>query len=188
MNTMRFLPSLSIILISISAAHAEPPCAEWQNYPTTLASASTWTNLRNSEDSIKFKIGNLLKEGIGSSSSTKFSIKSTPNKLLDNYSDKTYCETKKQETENSPLQFNSPEIPSLDNLNSWIADFSQGKGEKGGELYEKCDRSCSPSYEYHISYRKEQGEKINVTASVVCGHARDKDDNQYTLSLRKCKN
>jgi len=172
-------------LLSPTICFAQAPCVEGQTNDV-LASASTWDNLRNSENSIKFKIGKLLKEGIGNSTNAKFTIASKPQKLLSDYSDKVYCEAKKQETSNTKLIFASPKLGSLDNLNSWIADFSQGKGKQGGELYEKCDKTCSPEYEYQISYNNEKGEQYEVKALVICGHARDKDDNQYKLSLQKC--
>ncbi len=181
-----YLTPLLLTLVLGSQVIAEEPCNDTGS--AVLASASTWDNLRNSENSIKFKIGKLLKEGIGNNTNTKFTITSKPQKFLSDYGDKAYCETKKQETSNTKLIFTSPKLGSLDNLNSWIADFSQGKGKQGGELYEKCDKTCSPEYEYQISYNNEKGEQYEVKALVICGHARDKDDNQYKLSLQKCKN
>lgn len=158
--------------------HAEAQCADSS---LILASASTWDNIRNSENSIKFKIGSLIKKATEGKGQATFTISSKPNKFLSDYSDKEYCAKKEKETATEKLVFNSPELSSNDELNSWIGDFSQGKGKEGGDLYAKCDKSCSPSYEYKITFSS--GTKYKVQALVGCGHARDKDDNQYGLKL-----
>ena len=176
---------LKICLLIISCnthLFAESPCTQSEGGPV-LASASTWDNLRNNENSIKFNIGKLIKSATEGKQKATFTIISKPNKLLTSYSDKKYCEVKEQETLIKKLTFSSPNLASTDDLNSWIADFSQGKGDAGEDLYAKCDKSCSPSYEYEISYSSTPKVNFKVLAKVICGHARDKDDNQYNLNL-----
>lgn len=171
---------LTLILLLPSFTSAESPCSPSS---LTLASAGTWDNLRNNENSIKFQIAHLMAKAIGDKKEANFEIKSTPNKFLSSYSDKNYCEGKLKETENDNLKYNSPSFSSLEDLNAWIADFSQGKGDAGNLLYDQCDKSCSPQYTYKISYTSSPTKSYTVTALVICGPARDKDDNQYSLSL-----
>jgi len=172
----------------LGSSNAQTPCAGAPS-GNILASASTWDNLRNNENSIKFNINTLIKSATEGKKQAVFTIISKPNKFLSDYSDKEYCEKKKQETLSNKLVFTSPELTSTDDLNSWIGDFSQGKGDAGGDLYSKCDKTCSPSYEYEITYstnlnmKAGTNNRYKVKALVVCGEARDKDDNQYSLTL-----
>jgi hypothetical protein len=177
-----FYFSLIIFLIPGTIIADYTPCPKESN-DMILASASTWDNLRNSDKSIKFKISQLINTATNGKSEENFTIQSIPNKILGSYTDKAYCETKLLETIDNKLLFTSPKFKSLDELNSWIGDFSQGKGADGAQLYQQCDKTCSPSYEYKISFRSEPKTEYEVKALVICGHARDKDDNQYSLSL-----
>ena len=63
---------------------------------------------------------------------------------------------------------------------SLFNEFSQGKGKEGKELYRKCPGSCSPQYDNNLEIDRGSN-AMKVTASVVCGHARDKDDNTFML-------
>ena len=104
---------------------------------------------------------------------------STPKKFLADYDEFDKCRSLMNQTSIEPITFKK-ELPfSIDPLLDWIGDFSQGSGKEGRELYEKCDGSCSPQYKYVITAKNEN---LIVNASVVCGHARDKDDNLYNLS------
>ena len=94
--------------------------------------------------------------------------------------DKEYCKDLEKQTSKSPLSYSNSGLHSIEDLNKWIGDLSQGKGMNGGDLYKKCDRSCSPRYEYLITRNKgDTGHTVN--ASVICGSPRDKSNNNYML-------
>lgn len=68
----------------------------------------------------------------------------------------------------------------MEDLNDWIKELSTGDGQQGEDLYTKCDKSCSPRYQY-VVHRKDDPNIYEVVASVTCGEARDKDENNYSL-------
>ena len=81
-------------------------------------------------------------------------------------------------TSKAPLAFPEQRFGSPEQISSWFGDFSQGKGEEGKALYRQCDGSCSPSYTTSIT---KKDDAFVLLAKVVCGHARDKEDNLYEL-------
>jgi len=161
---------------------------------STSASAGTWTNYRNQPGSLRFESELLLKDAVTElpnqmgaenlcepdcgSSGVDISFSSIPNKFLSAYSEKEKCERYERETRAKPFTYTDRRFASAEELNSWFSDFSQGKGKDGSDLYAKCDGVCSPQYSLII--RPVNGQLL-VDASVVCGKARDKDDNSYTL-------
>ncbi len=184
---MKYILSALLILSFIHKnAHADDLKP---NKKDILASASTWDNLRNNENSLKFIISKLIKSATKGRDKGSFILFSRPNKVLTDYSDQQYCLDKKSKTTSSKLEFSSPTLEGDDALNAWIGDFSQGKGEAGNKLYDLCDKSCSPSYEYRIDFSsstkkdKDGSLSYGVKALVICGEARDKDDNQYILNI-----
>ena len=96
------------------------------------------------------------------------------------------CLTLEAETTRNPLQFAAQEFKSVEALNAWVMEFSQGRGELGKQLYAQCGGNCSPRYEFHIA----QGEGgLKVETSVVCGRARDTASDEYEVSTalrRRC--
>jgi len=105
----------------------------------------------------------------------------TPNKFLTDYGDSEHCNELQQASAAQPYHYETISLHSIDDLNKWIGDLSQGNGENGKDLYKKCDASCSPKYEYQIKRTKDTPREYLVSASITCGAARDKDDNQYKL-------
>ncbi|MDD2942767.1 MAG: hypothetical protein PHC51_07365 [bacterium] len=187
---------------------AEPLVACGQDYveeerATMLASASTWANLRKSQGSLAAESKRLLDMiGVTGNEEENSGLKcpdgcldgkvdylfsSVPHKFLKNYSDEDYCSQMLEKTTKAPFEFNDRSFVSLDELNDWFSEFSQGNGDDGEELYEKCNSSCSPQYYNAVS--KDQTGTYHVNSRVICGPARDKSDNQYDLRLvlrRKC--
>lgn len=106
-------------------------------------------------------------------------FKSTPTNFLADYGEDAQCELLFQKTSRDPLKYSKKLPVSLDALEDWINDFSQGSGAEGRDLYQRCPGKCSPQYTYVIA---KEGEQLNVTARVICGHARDKDEDLYRLS------
>lgn len=204
MRATKILSSLKILaalLISTAPVSAETQCASVsKDFPVkeTEASASFWGNLRGHKGSISYESNAIFQEAKESSNNLArpenfcpkgcevgkravFIFRSEPQKYLSTYEDSAHCLALLKKTTKNPFTYSTNRISSVDELNDWIADLSQGKGENGADLYEKCDRSCSPRFEYTIARRGEAADQYLVTASVVCGPARDKDNNMYTL-------
>jgi hypothetical protein len=152
---------------------------------TVSASAGNWANLRNNPGSLRFESDKLLRAGHSllksAQSSNKIAVlilTSVPQKSLSDYSDKAYCQAKLDTTLKSPIKFEGLTFSAIEDLSKWFSDFSQGSGVEGKKLYGLCDKTCSPHYSLQIT---EKAGKLNVEANVLCGHARDKSDDMYTL-------
>jgi len=189
---MNLFPSLSFLLVPFLGFFAVfsgvPLLAETLPCPTTdkgiervVATASTWSNLRNSEGSLKYETGRLLAAGLPANSEGSVVLSSIPSKFLESYTDQKYCKEKYEETRSAPITYKERKFSNLDELQDWIGKFSQGDGKDGKDLYNKCDRSCSPQYKYRI--QRLQDASYKVDAEAVCGPARDKDDNNYELVM-----
>ncbi len=201
MKLMR-LKFLSICFVGVcwaaDSASADSCDAKFQDVKgkSSLGSAGTWANLRGSEGSLKAETQKLLTEGektlSGVPAPANFCgegcelakqpilvFRSTPNKFLDDYGDAEDCKQRFAKTKQDPIRYNSQHFSSLEDLNSWFSDFSQGKGKEGGDLYQRCPGDCSPQYTNLIT---RDGAKYVLSSEVVCGPARDKSDNQYQLT------
>ncbi|MFN8389098.1 MAG: hypothetical protein U0136_02265 [Bdellovibrionota bacterium] len=163
---------------------------------TKTATAATWSNFRKSEGSLAYESEKMLSAanqnaakasppaelcsgGCSPSVPPLVVFRSVPNKFLSDYSDSEKCNKLLTETKARPLRFPNREFSSLAELNEWFGEFSQGKGKDGSALYAQCDGACSPQYTCLIS---QSGGKLHVDAEVICGPARDKDENLYKLS------
>jgi hypothetical protein len=175
-------------------AESAPPCSdpnqELLNSSVT-ASAGVLANSLKRSGSVRRETQNIFEQTESKLKETsvcaercpgKFirtlSFNSVPNKSLSDYSDYDHCQQKLENTSESALVYSKDLDASFDELQTWISDFSQGKNQLGKELYKVCDKSCSPAPLYKIVLEKES---FTVQAEVVCGHARDKGDNQYQL-------
>lgn len=200
MKRVLFQIILSVIFLS-NESNADT-CTSQKNViaqSSLEATASTWSNMRNKPGSVVFETSKLFHEAKDKINATDKSINlcaaggtkcknarypemvfiSTPKKFLDQYGERNKCENYLKETNNTPLTYTKTLPIEIDPLIQWIGDFSQGSGKEGSDLYEKCDGKCSPQYKYRITVQKEQ---LVIDARVICGHARDKDDNMYKLS------
>lgn len=161
-----------------------------------LASASMLANARNKKGSIRYEMNSMLgkaEEGLPNAekpvdlcpsncelaNQPLIVFSSIPNKFLSNYDQQEKCEGLLDETEKNPMTYNDREFDTMQALESWFSDFSQGKGKDGKDLYERCSGQCSPQYKNIIS---KNNNKYLLDASVICGQARDKKDNNYEIS------
>lgn len=161
------------------------------------ASASSWGNLRNNPGSVRYESSRMLKKattaappqapadftcpaGCTVQPAPQVIFQSVPAKFLSDYSEKPHCDDLKAQTSKKPLKYSDRNFPSADALSDWFGDFSQGKGTDGKDLYTRCDGACSPQYTCEI---RRNSSKLLLNASVLCGPARDKDDNSYRLTL-----
>ena len=89
------------------------------------------------------------------------------------------CLRFESETTAEPLRFEEKRFDTVEDLNTWIMDFSQGKGDEGKKLYAQCSSNCSPRYTFLIAQHNAQ---YQVRTEVLCGLARDKSNNQYRIT------
>ncbi len=160
------------------------------------ATASFFANVRGADGSIRAESKRMLEAafaGIGSAAkpgdlcpascslpmTPLVMFQSIPKKYKSNYSGQEECEKLLADTSKAPFVYKEKMFNSVSELTSWFNDFSQGKGPEGTDLYNRCRGDCSPQYRILVDKR---GAKYAVTANVICGDARDKDDNQYELS------
>lgn len=162
---------------------------------STVASASTWDNIRSAEGSVGVESRKLLAQaelqlgqhhppealcpaGCSPVPKPEIVLDTVPNKLLTQYSEFSFCAKRLEQTSNNPLSYQGRRFSDIDHVAEWFSDFSQGRGEDGADLYRRCDGSCSPRYQTAIE-RTSTG--YQVAATVICGHARDRDDDRYQL-------
>jgi hypothetical protein len=203
MRSTILYPILVAILLlwsgdSVSATPPAIPCAlPASELPvrTTLASAGFFANLRNAEHSINSRMDALLAQARAQAaqvasqpSPCKQSCQtpvvavvftSAPQIALDNYDEREACEHLLRSTTTHPIMYANRAFTSEQDAKQWYKDLTQGDGPDGEDLYQRCPGLCSPSYSstaYHL------GNQFIVTTSIICGHARDKDDDQYRLS------
>jgi hypothetical protein len=103
----------------------------------------------------------------------------TPTAFLADEQQRDVCRQFESETRSRPLTFDQREFPSVDAMNQWIMEFSQGRGEDGRLLYARCSSNCSPRYTFLIA---ERTSGYAVKTEVLCGLARDKTNDVYLVS------
>lgn len=192
------LVSLLLSFTQGRLAHGQSPCVQPANdIPVghTLASAGFFDNLRNSDDSIRFQMDELLSKSEAQASQqaqpprpctqscahpvVAVVFASVPNMTLSAYGDSPTCQKLLEETTKDPIVYAKRTFQTQQDAKEWYNDLTQGDGADGEDLYTRCPGSCSPAYS-SVIYRI--GDKLVVTTSIICGHARDKDDNQYRLT------
>jgi hypothetical protein len=165
---------------------------------SALGSASLWSNVRSAGNSLKVQSRTLLEQAAASrkvmappssgcpagckpAGTPLIVFRSIPNQFREDYSDAGTCKKLEALTRVAPIRYNGKTFASLDDLNSWFSDFSQGDAPEGKDLYRRCSGDCSPQYTNLIDITGSS--TFNLDAEVVCGPARDKSDNQYRLSI-----
>jgi len=163
---------------------------------SSLASASMMANAQNKKGSIRFETKKMLNKAETNLANADkptdlcpsdcqlpdkpmIVFQSIPNNFLTDYDQREKCETLQDETEKNPFRYGEKEFDTMQALENWFSKFSQGKGGDGKNLYERCSGQCSPQYKNIIS---SQGNKLILSAEVVCGQARNKKDNNYEIS------
>lgn len=188
------LAGLVLLYCAVPSASAQS-CGSTETFKQNgTGSASVFSNATNSKGSLRHESGALLKAALGKLDSAAPSdcqacgdakgqvvLTSVPHAFLSGYSDEADCKKQFAATQAKPLQYLDRKFASLDELNSWVGDFSQGKGADGADLYVRCPGSCSPQFTYKIV--RPAPNSLSASADVVCGPARDKSDNQYDLAV-----
>lgn len=110
----------------------------------------------------------------------------TPKVFLPDAKQAPMCVDLETRTKRDPMRFPAQEFKSVDALNAWVMEFTQGRGELGKQLYDQCGGNCSPRYEFQIA----QGQDgLKVETAVICGLARDTASDDYEVSTavrRRC--
>lgn len=202
------LPSLCR---AADATGAQQPAARGLSCPTVTAehplerrtgSAGILYNLAEHPKSIRAVATKLLSEALDAPTSTakpacgkgcvaarqvEVVYRVAPRDFVPKAKQQALCLKLEEETSRKPLRFPTQEFDSVENLNAWVMEFTQGRGELGKELYARCGGNCSPRYTFVIA---QGAEGLRVRTSVVCGLARDTTKEDYEVSTavrRRCK-
>lgn len=189
-----------LLLGMLSVSASEPPplagtCPEGNAevpLATETGSVAFLHNLTGHPDSIREVAGRLLEdalEGPGAAkgcepdcpvpNKSEVVYRVTPTAFLATDQQRPECIGFEDQTREEPMEFEPRAFATLDELNDWIMEFSQGRGEDGKLLYERCSSNCSPRYTFLIA---EQSSGYEVRAEVQCGLARDRSNNDYRIS------
>ncbi len=185
--------------LASNAFAKSPPCTVVTDADipvgSAVASAGFFANLRNADHSLKYVTDQLLTKarvvaeavtlaGRGCKDTciapvAAIVFTSTPNLLLESYDESADCQRYYEQTVLNPIVYDRRTFDSEKEAKEWYQDLTTGDGEDGEDLYARCPGMCSPAYS-SVAYK--YGGKFVVTATIICGHARDKDDNHYRLS------
>ncbi|MBK31350.1 MAG: hypothetical protein CMF53_03965 [Legionellales bacterium] len=102
-----------------------------------------------------------------------------PTVFLPERKQQALCLSSEKRTKLKPLRFDKKEFNTVEELNTWIMDLSQGRGADGKLLYKLCGGNCSPRYQFYIAKRMD---KLFVETEILCGLARDRKSDQYAVS------
>ena len=158
-----------------------------------IGSASFMHNLAQHPESIRAIAQKLLEEALNEedtetpgctsdcdeSKRSEIIYRVSPIDFLSQEKQNSVCSQFEAQTTTSPLEFGPKKFDTIEQLNDWIMDFSQGNGPDGKLLYDQCSSNCSPRYTFLIS---EGLGRYTVKARVLCGLARDKSNNRYRIS------
>ena len=194
---MRML--ICIVLLAAAPAGAQEPrgACEGREIKSRVgearSSASIFANVMNREGSVRREIAELLERAHqmpapagGCPGECRTAprpvtvIQSVPSKAKDDASNKAECAKNLAETSADPFRVSDKRFGSRDELYEWIQSFTQGKGDEGRALYARCADRCSPQYTFRIA--QQSGGEMLLSASVICGQQRDKQDNTYMVS------
>lgn len=191
-------------VITESAAPVTAECPREKDekpIATEYGSAGFMKNLAESEDSIRTIAGRMLKSALtaentrlpegcesfcGGAEVPEVVYRVAPVAFLADDKQNDVCVAFEEQTSADPMLFGARSFASVAELNDWIMAFSQGRGDDGKLLYERCSSNCSPRYTFLIG---QENSGYEVRAEVLCGLARDKSNDQYLISTalrRRC--
>lgn len=165
----------------------ESPLAE------ETASAGIMYNLAEHPKSIRAVASRLLQEALDArtdaqttacgdcmpSTQREIVYRVAPVRFLPEREQQAVCRGFEAETAQTPWAYPDQHFDSLEELNAWIMEFSQGRGEQGKRLYAQCSANCSPRYEFTIA---SASAGLEVATRVQCGLARDRASDDYRVS------
>ena len=201
---MRFAMALACAVM-VNSAYADSlddgtqtsgSCATRQTtaLDSELGSVGFMKNIADHPESIKAVAKRLLTKAVASEAFTtrppcdgscggtqqsQVVYKVEPTVFLAESEQQKMCLDLEEQTRTKPMSFDARSFESMNKLNDWLMEFSQGRGDDGKLLYEQCGGNCSPRYTFRIS---QNGETLTVSADVLCGLARDKLSDLYAVS------
>lgn len=108
------------------------------------------------------------------------SICSIPEKFIANdYADKDTCLERLNQTSLKPITYTNPNPRQIDQIIAEFIQISKGSGMIGEDIYRQCQGLCSPQYQIIL---KPLASGFQTQLEVICGPARDKENNNYILS------
>lgn len=158
------------------------------------ASAGIMYNLAEHPKSIRAVAGRLLNEALAQQKKPAAGLacadcktfarprvvyKVAPVHFLNEREQKSVCLKLDAQTRKRPFQFPTRRFATVTELNDWVMEFSQGRGEEGQELYRRCSANCSPRYQFEIA---QDAKGLAVDTRVQCGAARDRASDEYAVS------
>jgi hypothetical protein len=188
-----FLTALVSTNVQILAQASCYTAGEENGYDSRLASAGFFANFRNTPGSVNFEMDQMLSQahshadkikslpacpGQCPNASLALIFKSNPNKVQSAYSEQAQCQTLLDQTSKNPIVYRDLKFKTAEEAKAWYHELTQGEGPEGEDLYERCSGSCSPIYSTDVTHHDKN---FILTATIICGHARDKDDDQYRL-------
>jgi len=157
-----------------------------------LGSAGIMYNIAEHPESIRAVAGRLLNEalnqqkksaadcaGCAGDAGPRIVYKVAPVHLLADKDQDAVCRTLDAKTGKHPIQFPPRHFANIPALNDWVMAFSQGRGDEGKQLYERCPANCSPRYQFVIA---PIADGLEVETRVHCGLARDRASDDYDVS------
>lgn len=178
--------------VSADEMQCEPTPSEYA-LDNAMGSVAVMANLRGSADSIKVVAKSLLDKALGPQSGPAINCSANcastnsaviyrvePSAYLAENKQRSECIDYERKTSAQPLKFATQRFTSIDELNTWIAAFSRGKGAQGKALYRACTSNCSPRYTFVIETQGDSS--YAITPEIICGLARDKRNSDYHLA------
>ncbi len=103
----------------------------------------------------------------------------TPTAFLSEPEQDPVCLAFEADSDEHPLTFTPQRFSDVEEMNEWIMEFSQGRGDLGKQLYDQCSSNCSPRYTFTITH---VASGLLVDTAVQCGLARDRKVDDYRIS------
>jgi len=170
---------------------------------TERASAGIMYNLAEHPESIRAVAKDLLGHAVAASAAAQelaceaacpqqrsdtIVFKVTPTIYRSEYEQQPLCVQLAEQTAAQPLRYGERIFASVDELDTWMMNFTQGRGDDGKLLYEQCGGNCDPSYTFFI---EPDDDNLHVNAEVFCGFARDRGNGDMfeisTLIRPRCE-
>ena len=192
-----FLFSLGVL----AQDNAQVSCADTSKQVAlrhAVGDAGIWSNMMELEGSIANEAKKLLNwadKEFGRSrvpadlcpshckpaASPSIMFSSIPQKYRTNYDEEGQCLQMLEDMTKSPLVYEPGRFEATENVFDWFNNFSRGKGAEGEDFYIKCGGTCSGRI--HTRLDPVDGGWGMIT-KVICGPARDKDDNKYDITVK----
>ena len=177
---------LTLTLVASAARAADAPSCAPHQRETALrseqGSAGIIVNLAETPESIRGVARTLLDDALRAARRAQVPtvvFRVAPTTYLPLSKQQALCTQLATETSAQPLIYADRLFAKVEDFDAWLMAFSQGQGEDGRLLYAQCGGNCDPSFTFVIAHGEHD---MTVATEVLCGYARDRKVNLYTLS------